>query len=111
MKPLASKRLKLDAPSNLSAYLTKQKVKMLVFDLGFEAGIKNDLKKDRKSTEWSIVRYPHEADVPVGIGFSLSFLPRLLVHDNWKKLQHFAAGELDKFRTTLVASGIEPMGS
>jgi hypothetical protein len=48
--------------------------------------------------DWLLVEFPHFQNVPVGIGFTLSFLPRLLAFNNWKKLKNKAVNFLKDLR-------------
>ena len=106
-KPLSFELLGLKTPTKkLLEHLTKNSVGLLVFDLGFAAKIK-PLINDQ--SEWQVVEFPHEADFPVGVGFSHSFLPRLLVHDNWKKIGSSVFKNIEPTKAGLKASGISPL--
>jgi hypothetical protein len=86
---------------NLLATLKSNKVGLLVFDLLYEGDVQKAAGK-----EWAIVQFPHGIPTPVGVGFSLSFLPRLLVHSNWKKIKDSARAALPKIQGDLTKCGI-----
>jgi len=57
--------------------------------------------------EYDIVNVKHGLDIPVGIGFSLPALPRLLKNDNWRTLKGLILQELQSEEKLLMSVGIE----
>lgn len=91
-----------ESPAQFTDLLNRNNVKLLVFDLCYRADV-----EARCNGKWKVVEYPHGATVPVGIGFTLSFLPRLLAHNNWRSVRKRALDTLNGLCPTLSKHGFE----
>jgi len=61
------------------------------------------------NSNYDIIGIKHGLNISVGIGFSLSALPRLLKNSHWKTLQQFILSELNNehYKNLLMSVGIE----
>lgn len=94
--------------SNLEVFLSGDhlNVKLLVFDLWHKARIEKCVSG---SNSWCVEEFIHDVDVPVGVGFTLSFLPRLLARDYWKQISDEALEKVDPIWPALQRCGIEKL--
>jgi|GEM_PF-807444 len=60
-----------------------------------------------QSTFFKVVTVRHGLDIPIGIGYSLFALPRLLNNGTWKKLQVLMKDKLSSHKENLSKVGIE----
>lgn len=56
--------------------------------------------------DYDIVYVNHGLDIPVGIGYSLYALPKILKDDNWKVLQEIILKEFQQYKNELLSVGI-----
>lgn len=59
------------------------------------------------NTNFRIITVKHGLEIPVGIGYSLFALPRLLEKSNWKTLKEFMLNKLSGQREKFIRVGIE----
>lgn len=75
------------APEAFEAELAQTRCAAIVIDLQEQVKKTNNNQPVWDENKWVLVKFPHHANVPVGVGFTLSLLPRLLIHDNWKEIR------------------------
>jgi hypothetical protein len=75
---------------------------VFVFDPG-----ECDVIRQLIAPEFRLITVPHEVDVPVGIGFSVPFLPRLMVDSHWEAILQEAKRMYAPYAVALDTLGIK----
>jgi hypothetical protein len=85
---------------------TKEETSVFVFDPG-----ESDLVKSLLAPEFRMIVTPHQVDVPVGVGFSLPCLPRLLAGGRWELILREAERVYAPYDEALEKLGIRLLAS